>query len=72
MHIIEATSSGWYVEKEYRGNLGIEIIKKADELLKQAGVNETSYILNGERASKILKRQGFKPEQTVWSRKYGQ
>lgn len=70
MHLIEATSSGWYVEKKYRGQIGAELVKKADEYLKNAGVHKTEYILNGA-AGKMLERLGYKATHQVWSIKHG-
>lgn len=67
MHLIEATSSGWFVEKEYRGHLGIEMVTKADEFLKNSGINKTEYILNGA-AGKLLERLGYKSIYQVWSK----
>ena len=65
MHLIEATSSGWYIEPEYRGRLGSEIIKKAGEFLKAAGVHKTKFILGG-KASLLLQRHGYKTIHQIW------
>lgn len=70
MHLIEATSSGWYVEKEYRGHLGIEMVKKADDFLSNSGIHKTEYILNGA-AGKLLERHGYKSTYQVWSINHG-
>lgn len=67
MHIVEATSSGWYVEKKYKG-IGLEMPKRAEEYLKNLGVHETHYILSGSRVGGLLERQQYKPKYTVWSK----
>lgn len=70
MHIIEATSSGWYIEPEYRGQLGHQILKYADERLKSSGVHKTQFILGGA-AAKLLARHGYTTKHQVWEIKYG-
>jgi hypothetical protein len=65
MHLIEATSSGWYVEPEYRGRIGSLIIKKSREFLKTAGVNKTKFILGG-KAALLLERLGYSSKHQVW------
>lgn len=70
MHIIEATSSGWFIEPEYRGQLGPNLLKYADDYLKSAGVNKTQFILNGG-AAMLLARQGYKRTHQVWEKKHG-
>lgn len=70
-HLIEATGNGIFIEKPYRGRLGIKILKIADEYLEKLGVHETSYIMGG-RAEKLLSRHGYKSTYKVWSKKYGQ
>lgn len=71
-HIIEASSNGIFLEKEYRGKHGIHFMKKADEFLKKMGVHETNYTLSDERVGKILERQGYETKYKIWSVKYGQ
>lgn len=68
-HIVEAVSSGIFLEKEYRGR--INFFKKADEFLQKIGVQETSYILSDERVGKVLERQGYTSNYKIWSRNYG-
>ena len=70
MHLIEATSSGWYIEKKYRGHLGAEIVRRADEYLKNSGVHKTEYILSGA-AGNLLARLGYQSTHQVWSVKHG-
>lgn len=70
MHIIEATSSGWYIEPEYRGTLGPDIIKYADDRLKASGIHKTQFILIGP-AAKLLARHGYKETHQVWEKKHG-
>lgn len=66
--VIEAVGNGMFVEREYRGK--VNLLKKADELLKAAGVHETSYIIKSDRVGKLLGRNGYKPEYKLWSLKY--
>lgn len=70
MHLIEATSSGWYIEPEYRGELGPKILKYANDYLKAGGVHKTQFILNGG-AAMLLARHGYKRTHQVWEIKYG-
>ena len=66
-HILEASSSGWYVEPEYRNQ--IDMAEKADELLKAAGVHETNYTVDGG-VGKLLQRKGYKMTHQVFTKKY--
>lgn len=68
MHVIEASSSGWYVEKEYRNK--VDMISKADEFLKNAGIHETSFTVTSEVGS-LLHRKGYGMKYQVWEKKYG-
>lgn len=65
MHLIEATSSGWYAEPEYRGRIGSLIVRKSEKFLKAAGVNKTKFILGG-KASQLLERLGYSSKHQVW------
>lgn len=67
-HIIEATSDGIFIEKEYRGRLNFH--KKADEFLKTL-VHETNYILSEKsKFGKLLERGGYQPKHKIWSIRY--
>lgn len=70
--IIEASSAGIFLEKEYRGKLSEQFIKKADEYLKKIGVQETIYVLSDDRVGRLLGRGGYESKYKVWSIKYGQ
>lgn len=69
-HILEAESNGVFLEKEYRGKIGIRLLKKADEFLSKIGVQETNYTLSDERVGKILERNGYQTHYRIWSKKY--
>lgn len=69
-HLLEANGNGLFIEKEYRGKLGMTFLKKTDEYLQKAGVKETNYIINGERVPKLLSRRGYKSTYKVYSRRY--
>lgn len=69
--ITEATSSGVFLEKEYRGQLSSQFIKKADEYLKKIGIHETNYILSDDRVGRLLGRNGYESKYKIWSVKYG-
>lgn len=65
MHLIEATSSGWYVEPEYRARIGSEIVKKSSRFLKASGVHKVKFILGG-KAALLLERLGYTSKHQVW------
>jgi hypothetical protein len=65
MHLIEATSSGWYVEPEYRARIGSEIVKKSQRFLKSAGAHKVKFILGG-KAALLLERLGYTSKHQVW------
>lgn len=69
--IIEASNSGIFIDKEYRGKITLELIRKSDEYLKAIGVMETIYIFNDDRIGILLRRAKYKAKHTVWSNKYG-
>jgi len=69
--IIQASSHGIFLEKEYRGRLSGVFIKKADGFLKKIGVHETDYTLSDDRVGHFLGREGYQPKYRVWSVKYG-
>lgn len=71
-HFIDALSDGVFLEKEYRGKLSGEFMKKADEYLRNIGIHETSYILSDDRIGHILGRSGYQSHYKIWSKKYGQ
>lgn len=69
-HLIEATGSGLFIEKKYRGRYGLPLLRKADEYLKNIGINETNYIIGGERVGRLLERHGYKSTYKVYARRY--
>lgn len=64
-HLTEAVSSGWFIEPEYRGTLGLEIIDKAGECLRNNGIHLIKFILGGT-AGKLLARKGYTTKHQVW------
>lgn len=69
--IIEAANTGIFIEKEYRGKITLEFIRKSDEFLKELGVTEVIYILNDNRIGALLKRAKYKAKHIVWSKLNG-
>lgn len=69
---IEATNTAMFIDKEYRGKITSQFLKKTNEFLKNYGVNEILYILLDDRLGNLLKRQKFEAKHKVWSIKYGQ
>lgn len=67
--IIEAANTGIFIDKEYRGKITLELLRKSDEYLKGLGVNEVNYILNDKRIGALLRRAKYKAKHTVWSNK---
>lgn len=65
---IEASNTGIFVNKEYRGKIILEIIRKSDEYLKELGVMEIIYVLNDDRIGALLKRAKYKAKHIVWSK----
>lgn len=70
-NLVMASSDGIFLEKPYRGKLSRQLIKKADEYLKNIGVHETVYILSDDRVGQLLSRDGYQSKYKVWSHKYG-
>lgn len=66
-HHLEAINSGLFVDPEYRGSTAIEMFKRTTEFLKSLNVNEINYALKDERIGRLLAREGYKPDHTVWS-----
>jgi len=67
-HIVEAVNTGIFIDKDFRGKITLELIRKSDEYLKELGVNEVSYILKDERIGILLRRGKYKAKHTLWSR----
>lgn len=67
-HIIEANGNGLYVEKPYRGTLGVRLIKETEKLLNNIGIKNISYMYCGERFERLLERLGYKTTFKVWSK----
>ena len=68
--VIEAANTGIFIDKEYRGKITLELIRKSDEYLKAIGVIEAIYILNDDRIGALLRRAKYKAKHTVWSNQY--
>ncbi|MCF0075440.1 GNAT family N-acetyltransferase [Dyadobacter sp. CY261] len=68
-HLIEASNTALYLDKEYRGKIGREMFAYAQKRLFSMGVNEISYAVKNERIGNLLRRFGYAPEHTVWSMK---
>lgn len=66
--VVEAANTGIFVNKEYRGKITLELIRKSDEYLKGIGVNEISYILKDDRIGMILRRVKYKAKHILWSK----
>ena len=64
---LQAANDVFYVDKEHRGKMPLQFLRKSDELLKDKGINNISYVLSDERLGKLLARAGYKPTHTVWS-----
>lgn len=71
-HIIEASSDGIFLEKPYRGRLGLKFLTKANEYLSRLGVQETHYIESDETFGRMLRRVGAQSKYKIWSIKNGQ
>lgn len=70
--MLEASSSGLFVEKEYRdGKTAKRMIQAADAVMKSIGVKETSYTSNDEQFGKFLERAGAKQTYKIWSVSHG-
>lgn len=67
--ILEAANAGIFINKEYRGKITLELLKKSDEFLKRIGVNEINYVIKDQRIGRLLKRRNYKAKHTVWSNK---
>ena len=66
--IMEATNSGIFVERAYRGRVSLQLINKADQYLKEMGVHEINYLVKDDRIGKLLARYGYKNDHKLWSR----
>lgn len=66
-HILQATNSGIFLDKEYRGKIAMELMKKSDAYMKELGVHEINYLLKDDRLGRLLGRNGYKPEYKLWS-----
>lgn len=66
--VIEASNTGIWIDKTYRGKITLELIRKSDEYLKGFGVDEIMYISNDERIGALLKRAKYKPKHILWSK----
>lgn len=67
---IEAMSTGFFIDKDYRGKITSEFIKKCDELLERIGVMQTSYSLSDDRLGRLFERVGYKASNIIWSKRY--
>ena len=66
--IIEASNTGIFIQKEFRGKITSEFLRKSDEYLKEIGVMEIHYITNDDRIGILLKRAKYKAKYIVWSK----
>jgi len=71
-HIVEAVSNAVFVERSFRGKTAVNMLKFADEKLREVGVNRTEYVLNdsGEGLARIIENQGYAPKYKIWSVNY--
>ncbi len=70
--VLEANSQGLFVEKEFRSEVGEEIIDRADTFLKEIGVNEINYDNDDEVFGRFISKKGYRVKSKVWSKKHGQ
>jgi len=68
--IKEATNTGIFIDKAYRGKITGALLKKTDEYLSRIGVNEASYLLSDDRIGKLLERNRYAVTHKQWSRRY--
>lgn len=67
-NILEAINTGIFIDKKYRGKLFKEFVTKADEYLKNLGVNNIIYAFNDHRAGLLLEKIGYKAKYIAWSK----
>ena len=67
--VMEASNTGIFIHKEYRGKVISEFLHRSDEYLRKLGVMEVTHIINDRRFGVLLKRAGYKAKHTVWSNK---
>lgn len=70
--LLEAHSDGIFLEREYRGKIGMQLLSKCDEYLQKIGVQEANYTISDELIGKLLQRKGYQSKYKIWSKKYGQ
>lgn len=64
---LQAANDAFFVEEKYRNKISMKFLKKTNQLLKESGVNNISYILSDEKLGRVLSMSGYKPTHTVWS-----
>lgn len=67
-HVVNAINTGFFIQKEYRGKITNEFLKQTDIFLKTMGVTKINYAISDKRLGLLLKRKGFKPAMTIWSK----
>ena len=61
-----AYSQALWVHKDYRNK--VDIIKEAEIGLKKLGIDEIVYIFGNEKLCRLMKMNGYKQKQIVWSK----
>lgn len=64
----DATSSGLWIHKDFRGKVTKDLLRKSEEYLNVMGIDEILYTLNDDRIGLLLKRVGFDAKHIVWSK----
>lgn len=65
---VHANSAAIFIEKEYRGKIAVELIKKSDGLLRSIGVTDVMYLMGDDRIGSLLKRAGYTNTKKLWSK----
>lgn len=69
--ILEANSAGLFVEKEYRAEVGEEMIDRAEQFLNGLGVKEINYDNDDEVFGRWISKKGYSVKSKLWSKKHG-
>ncbi len=67
-HVIEASNTGFFIKKEYRGKIINELLRYVDKYLDEMGVTSIGYALSDKRLGLLLKRKGYKMKFITWSK----
>lgn len=68
-HILEASCFGVFVEPRKRGKLSITLMQRAEDVMKDMGAHEITYVVSNPKIEKILSRSGYAPSYRVWSKR---